>query len=328
MSVAPERVFGAVVPGVVNGGLPERCKALLRQQRKTWPMCRDGYASLERVQTRSLGFHGYALHLQYNPGRIVSTGAKVDPASIRQRRCFLCVGHLPPEQQALLYGDDLLILCNPAPIFPEHFTISHRDHRPQEIGPFTETMLRLAADLAPAYCLFYNGPRCGASAPDHFHFQAVPMGTIPAVVEAGSDALKVVRTVGRVDVATIAEYGRTVAVLRSRDAADLANVFLSFIAAWRRLLGSEEEPMMNVLSAAENGAHRLIVFLRRKHRPDAYFLEGEQQLMVSPAAVDIGGLVVTPREREFRSLNTASMAAIFKEVSADPGIVQQICEAL
>lgn len=328
MILAPERVFGAVVPGAQNGGLPERCKALLRQQRETWPMCRDGYASLDRVQTRSLGLHGYALHLQYNPGRIVSTGAKVDPASIRQRRCFLCVDHLPPEQHALLYGNDLLILCNPAPIFPEHFTISHREHRPQEIGPFTETMLRLASDLAPAYCLFYNGPRCGASAPDHLHFQAGPAGAIPTLVEAGTDAPKVLRTIGPVDVATIAEYGRTVAVLRSRDAGELANLFLHFIAVWRTLLRSDEEPMMNVLSAVENGVHRLIVFLRRKHRPDAYFLEGEQQVLVSPAAVDIGGFVVTPREREFRSLNEGSMAAIFKEVSTEPSILQQICEAL
>lgn len=328
MMLPAVRVFGVVEPGQTGDRLSAMCSALLTQQRGSWPMCRDGYASLEHVRTRSLGLHRYALHLQYNPGRMVSTGAKVDPASIRQRRCFLCVPHLPPEQHAVRYGQDLLILCNPVPIFSRHLTISHQDHRPQELGPFIDVMIRLAKDLSPDYCIFYNGPRCGASAPDHFHFQAAPKETIPVVNESMSDRRTVVRQTEGVEISTLPDYDRTVAIFRSPDVFGLAHVFGRFTEAWKRLDRSEEEPMMNVLCVEDGGGSRLIVFLRRKHRPDAYFLEGEAQMLVSPAAVDIGGLVITPREKEFNGLTSGSVSAIFREVSAEPSLIEQICGSL
>ncbi len=328
MMLSAERVFGIFEPGQAGDRLSAMCSALLSHQQISWPLCRDGYASLAHVRTRSVGLRQYALHVQFNPGRMVSTGAKVDPASIRQRRCFLCVPHLPPEQHAIRYGKDLLVLCNPAPIFSRHLTISHREHRPQELGPFIEVMIQLSRDLSPDYCTFYNGPRCGASAPDHFHFQAAPHETIPVVGESNSSARSFVREVKGVEISALPDYGRTVAVLRSENASELAGVFGRFVEAWKRLGHSDEEPMMNVLCAHQGRESRLIVFLRRRHRPEAYFLEGEAQVLVSPAAVDIGGLVITPREKEFNALSSDSVSAIFREVSAEPSLIEQIYGSL
>lgn len=327
MSVPESRVFAEVVPGAVIG-LSELCRSLLRQQRETWPMCREGYASLGSIQMRSLGLNGHVLQLQFNPGRIVSTGAKVDPASIKQRRCFLCVGHLPPEQQAIRYGRDLLILSNPAPIFPEHFTISHVEHCEQRLDRHAHTMLRLAADLAPAFSIFYNGPRCGASAPDHFHFQAAPLLAIPAVAEAAGSSSRPLRKIGNAELSTIPDYGRTVATLRGSDPEAVAAALDRFLAAWKRVDSHGDEPMMNVIATRMEKAYQVVIFLRRKHRPEAFFKEGDEQVLVSPAAVDIGGLVVTPREREFTSLTAEAMAGIFDEVSCGPEVLNQIVEAL
>lgn len=327
MSIPESRVFAEAVPGAVVG-LPELCRSLLRQQRGAWPMCRDGYASLASVQSRSLGLNGYALDLQFNPGRIVSTGAKVDPASIRQRKCFLCVEHLPPEQQGIGYGKDLLILCNPAPIFAEHFTISHRDHHEQRLAPHVHTLLRLAADLSPDFSVFYNGPRCGASAPDHFHFQAAPLSAIPVVAEAAGSSAAFVCEIGPVRVSTIPGYGRTIAALRGNDSEATAVAVERFLAAWQRADGHAEEPMMNVIASKMGGTYQVVVFLRRKHRPEAFFREGDEQVLVSPAAVDIGGLVITPREREFTTLTSAAIASIFEEVSCAPEVLEKIVEAL
>jgi hypothetical protein len=259
---------------------------------------------------------------------MVSTGARVDPASIRQRKCFLCVEHLPPEQQGIGYGKDLLILCNPAPIFAEHFTISHREHREQRLAPHVPTLLRLAADLGPDFSVFYNGPRCGASAPDHFHFQAAPLSAIPVVREASGSSTVSVCEIVSVRVSTIAGYGRTIATLRGNDAEAMAGAFERFLAAWQRVDGHGEEPMMNVIASRTGGEYQVVIFLRRKHRPEAFFKEGDGQVLVSPAAVDIGGLVITPREREFTTLTSDTIASIFDEVSCGPEVLEKIIEAL
>ena len=328
MILPAARVYGEFEPGQEQNRLPGMCASLLQQQRETWPMCREGYASLAQVRTKSLGIGRYSLHLQFNPGRIVSTGAKVDPATIRQRRCFLCVEHLPPEQHAMQYGRDLLILCNPAPIFSSHFTISHREHRPQAIEPYAEVMLQLSKDLSPEFCTFYNGPRCGASAPDHFHFQAAPLGAIPAMTEAASDSRSIIWNANGVEMSILPDYGRTAAIFHAKDASAMSNAFRRFVAGWRTLEGVNEEPMMNVLSAYHHGMFRLVVFLRSRHRPEAYFRKGEAQVLVSPATVDIGGLTVTPRSKEFDTLTPEALAGILLEVSADPSIMQKICETM
>lgn len=309
--------------------LPALCRKLFDHQRVNWPMCRDGVAALDSVETRAITCDGYTVHLQYNPRRIISTAAKVDAVSIKQRACFLCVDKLPQEQKGILFGEDYLILCNPAPIFREHFTIVHRDHRPQEIVSELDTMIALARAMAPAYTVFYNGPRCGASAPDHLHLQSVPRKAIPADAEVLSQSHRgSTRRLGNVEVSSVRSYGRSVVTLRGRKDDELVSAFGSFVNAWRMITGENAEPMMNVLCWHEEEWTTLVVFLRRKHRPDVYSAEGDAKVVISPAAVDIGGWIVTPVERDFRTVDAAMVRSIFAEVSLSDTDVNRIVEAL
>src|SRR2546423_11596990 len=158
------------------GDLAARAKRLLDEQVSEWGLLRENIAALGSVRTRSIPVDDFVLKVQFNPARLTSTAAKTDSKSIRERKCFLCAENRPPEQRGVDFGEDYLVLCNPFPIFPEHFTITHRAHRPQRIKDTFGDLLDLAAAMSPRYTVFYNGPKCGASAPDHLHFQAGDRG--------------------------------------------------------------------------------------------------------------------------------------------------------
>ena len=253
------------------------------------------------------------------------TGAKVDAQSIRERRCFLCVENLPEPQKGIVYKDEFLILCNPAPIFAEHFTISHIHHIPQLLGPFIPTMLDLARDLSPRLTVFYNGPRCGASAPDHMHFQANPTGIIPVEMSARDKSYRVFRlSLHSVDILTLRGFGRQVVVLESSEKDNLTAVLNKLVHSFARTLGVTEEPLINVLCSYTDGTWRVIVFPRSKHRPDLFFRKDEaERVLISPAAVDIGGLIVTPLEKDFNSVDASLVESIFQEVSLPPASVDE-----
>jgi hypothetical protein len=304
--------------------LAELPRQLLEQQKLTWPQLTMGYASLGTVRLREIHCRGFSVWLQFNPGRILSTGAKVDARSIRQRQCFLCVENLPELQKGILYKDEFLILCNPAPIFAEHFTISNIHHVPQIFAPYVLTMLDLARDLTPHLTVFYNGPKCGASAPDHMHFQANPMGLIPVETAAQEESRRVFRqSLNSVDVFTLRDFGRQVILLESRKRENLADLLNKVSDSLRQTVGAIEEPMINVLCSFADGAWRVIVFPRSKHRPDVYFKEEAERVLISPAAVDIGGLIVTPMEKDFKTVNPALVESIFQEVCLPPAIVDE-----
>lgn len=172
VAVPPDKVFlrfDASLDGLADASL-----RLLEAQRTAWPQLAEGVRALSSVRIRRLPLESTSVALQFNPVRIVSTSARVDSHTIRQRRCFLCVPHLPEPQQGILVSGEFLILCNPAPIFHGHYTISHVGHRPQQLHGNIRTLFGLARGLSPAFTVFYNGPQCGASAPDHLHFQASP----------------------------------------------------------------------------------------------------------------------------------------------------------
>ena len=79
-------------------------------------------------------FDGFKIKIQFNEGRIYSTSAKVDVDSVKNRSCFLCENNLPEEQKGIKLLENYLLLCNPYPVFPEHFTIVTVNHKPQEIS--------------------------------------------------------------------------------------------------------------------------------------------------------------------------------------------------
>src|SRR6266545_4548581 len=300
----------------MNGDFASRCHALLIQQKLTWELLRGNYASLEQVRTRTMAFDGFNIRLQYNPRRITSSAAKVDEESVKQRRCFLCPAHLPRNQRALPFEDGYLILCNPFPIFPEHFTIPNGQHLPQLLNGSFATMLRLSEAMGSRYTLFYNGPKCGASAPDHVHFQAgtrdlMPLDwEYPAIKARNGSAL----------IESEAGSAYSISCLRhffSLESADEGWLQQAYQVVYRSLSdgGADgEEPMINVLCSYQNEQWRVIVFPRAKHRPNFFFAQGDDQILLSPAAVDLGGLCITPVERDFERLTADHLTQMFQEV--------------
>jgi hypothetical protein len=305
------------------------CSELFAQQQSAWQQMAEGYASLESVHVREIICSGFTVKVQFNPKRIVSTGADVDPAVINKRKCFLCCENLPEEQQGILYRNDYLILCNPVPIFPEHYTISSMRHTPQDFESSVDAMLDLARDLSPDYAIFYNGPECGASAPDHLHFQASPRLAIPVERDA-VNVQKRKRFYYKDHVAgfTLMNYGRMVLIIESTDKNQLLTFIHTLFIEWKNLLHLTKEPMVNVHCSYQENIWRLIIFPRHKHRPDIYFKEGSNRVLISPAAVDMGGLIVTPLEKDFLHVDAKLIEDIFAEVSEKQEIVNNILETM
>jgi ATP adenylyltransferase/5',5'''-P-1,P-4-tetraphosphate phosphorylase II len=320
-----QKVFASFNPRLPGDSLADLAISLLKEQKSKWRQLADGYESLDSVKVREIYCDGFSTWLQFNPKRIISTSANVDDKSIRERKCFLCLENLPDEQKGVLYRDEFLILCNPAPIFSRHFTISTVRHTRQEIGKFIGTLLSLSKELSPEFIVFYNGPRCGASAPDHMHFQASPSWSIPVERDAGDVQRRVLRKKeGAVSFLTLRRYGRQVLLLESEVESELESSFLNLISVMQRVAQATEEPMLNLLCSYQKNAWRVIIFPRRKHRPDVYFREGEARVLISPAAVDIGGLVVTPVERDYERVDAKMIENIFEEVSVDQDVLEKI----
>ena len=324
-----ERRSSAVFDGRGGTPLADMAVALLERQKKTWPGLAGGYEALGEARLREIRGDGWGVKIQFNPRRIVSSGARVDPETIRRRPCFLCSDNLPPEQQAILYRDDYLVLCNPMPIFPGHLTIAHRRHLPQSLPENMLTFLRLAVDFGPRMTLFYNGPRAGASAPDHLHFQAAPAGLMPVEKEI-LDPRK--RTGARrrdgVEICRTAGLARGILVIEGKEEGNVAAAVGELIEALGRLTSSAGEPLLNILCARTGEGWRLILFPRRKHRPDAYFRKGGKRHLISPGAVDMGGIIITPREEDFLALTPDLVRGIFREVAFDDAAVDALLDAI
>ena len=309
-----ETELAPFAPGNDQAG---KAHALLEQQKGVWELLRTGYETLQSVRTKVLDFDGFQIKVQFNPGRLISTVAKVDATSIKERKCFLCTENLPPAQRGIPCDGEYLVLCNPFPIFPEHFTISSVRHTPQAIRDSFPTFLNLTRELGERYTVFYNGPRCGASAPDHLHFQAGNRAYLPIDAEYEilkkargtpifeSDALRAYR---------LENYLRRFITLESPDASLLVRAFATLYEALQEGETAGEEPMLNVLGFYTNGQWRVHVFPRAKHRPAFYFKEGPEKLLISPAAVELSGICTTPREEDFGKVTRQHIADMYKEV--------------
>ena len=309
--------------------LSDLADGLLERQKENWTGLAKGYEALAKSRLRELRGDGWGVKVQFNPRRIVSSGANLDPESLRRRPCFLCLENLPPEQQAILYRDDYLVLCNPMPIFPGHLTIAHRRHLPQSLPENMPTFLRLAVDFGPRTTLFYNGPRAGASAPDHLHFQAAPAGLLPVEKEI-LDSRKRTRARWRdgVEICRTAGLARGILVIEGKEEGNVAAAAGEVIAALGRSATSDGEPLLNMLCTRTGDGWRLILFPRRKHRPDAYFREGGERILISPGAADMGGMIITPREEDFLALTPDLVAGIFREVAFDDAAADTLLDVL
>jgi ribosomal protein S18 acetylase RimI-like enzyme len=309
--------------------LPELCLELLTEQKKVWPGLREAYESLKGVRERDVRRRGCPIRLQYNPGRIKNSLAGVGEGNAKERRCFLCLDNLPEGQKGILYRSEYLILCNPMPVFSSHFTISHLDHRHQAVAESIGTLLQLMTDFGSDWMVLYNGPQCGASAPDHLHFQAGPSGEIPIEKEIqGAKRLSLTTRVDSVLLYRISDLGREVIVLEGDDPMAVIRAFEGFLNALKNILLTSEEPMINIAGFRKERKWHLVIFPRRKHRPGAFFKEGDARVVVSPGVIDMGGLLITPVERDFYRLDAAAAEGIYREVSLEGKTVERAIEAL
>jgi hypothetical protein len=316
----------------LRGGndLAARGHALLRQQKETWPLLKTGYAGLADVRTRTLDMDGFSIRVQWNPARIVSSSADVDAESIRRRKCFLCPANLPAGQRGILFADSYLVLCNPYPIFQEHFTIAHTSHTLQRIGPSFGTMIDLAHAMQKRYMLIYNGPRSGASAPDHMHFQAGGKGFLPLEQDIGRLMAEgeVLSDTGTMQVVAVEAQLRRYVALRSGERESLIRGLRAVESVLAGVTGEKEEPMMNMLAWFDRGAWTVLIFPRSRHRPSVYFAQGDERILVSPAAVDCGGVLITPLEKDFRRLTADQVRRMFGEIFLSGETFRSVCANL
>ncbi len=320
-----DRIF-ATYPGGKQKSLTGLCLNFLEEQKKSWPGLAHSYQNLANISTRSISCNSYKVDLQFNPQRAVSSGAAVDRESIKNRPCFLCTDNLPAQQQGILYRKDYLILCNPASIFDKHFTIAHLRHQPQTIAASLIMLTNLAYDLAPGFTVFYNGPACGASAPDHLHLQAIPKNALPFMETSKTQSP--IKEISGVNFYTGEKLDRAVVIMSGKSRKSLQEQFNRLIKITQKITSSGSEPMFNVLCTYEDNTWRLIIFLRQKHRPDAFFLEGEKRIFVSLGAIDMAGVIITPMEVDFHRLDATAIRDIYREVSLNQDKLHKIVEEL
>ena len=296
--------------------LQEQVNELFEQQLSAWEMARNNFEGLKTVQIREFDFDGFGVKVQFNPARMVSSGAKVDAKTIAQRKCFLCAANRPEVQRGIEWRDyDILI--NPFPIFTRHLTIPRREHVDQRLVPYINDMFDLARELTD-FVVFYNGPKCGASAPDHMHFQAGNADFLPLVGDyfnlksKGKCTMHNAQcTIGGVDIYTIDDYLRVVYCIESVDKDALREAFMKL---YNSLVEEEGvEPMMNVVCLYREGRWYLFVIPRGAFRPWQYTAEGDEQLLVSPATVEVSGLFITPVKEHFERITKEDVVDILNQ---------------
>ncbi len=294
--------------------IQQKTNVFIEEQIVAWPLLRSNHETLNDALIRTFSFDGFTIQIQFNPKRITSSAALVDKESIEKRPCFLCTANRPHEEGSLAFGEYYEILCNPFPIFRKHLTISHVEHTPQVIDSEFSSMLDLSLAL-PEMVVFYNAPACGASAPDHMHFQAGNRGFLPIEEELNSLLNKHGQVLVKRDGFTASSVDdglRRFMVLESRQKEPIEDAF-SLISGFMRRMAEGEEPMLNILSYYNKG-WQILVFPREKHRPWQYFDDGDENILLSPAAVDMGGTLITPLEKDFLKIDRGDIEDIFHQI--------------
>ena len=281
------------------------------RQLEMWEDARHRFRDLKHVEVHQLSDQ---LKVQFNPARIVSTGAKIDKHTLGERPCFLCERNRPKEQMTKQIDDHFQLLVNPFPILPVHFTIPATKHQPQSIYRHYGEMHRLLS-LHSELMVFYNGPKCGASAPDHLHFQAGTSGVLPLQTNWQRLSRSLTDVISLNDdekISVLRDFLVPAFVIISKSEDSDEELFHRLYRSMP-MRGDESEPMMNIIAWRKGDEFISVVIPREKHRPDAYFAEGEAQMMVSPGALDMAGLIITPREEDFSKINLDKATALLRE---------------
>lgn len=294
-------------------------------QLSRWPLACENFRALKNVRVRDIDAGGLTVRLQFNPARMISSAAKLDKADIAKRRCFLCRDNRPTEQIMLKHegrkGKKYHILVNPYPIFPDHLVVAADSHVDQSILHRYVDMLDLARRYN-GFTFFYNGPRSGASAPDHHHFQAAPKGLIPlqedvdrCIAEENEEScLKSVSSIQDAKLYHYEKFTKGVFVLRSDTVKSAAKLFYRLLDC-AELPEGETEPMFNLFSYYKGGEYRSIIVFRSRHRSHHYFSDGPDHLTMSPGCADMGGVFIVPVESEYEKITEDLLNEMIAEVS-------------
>ena len=306
----------------------EQVNKFLEDQLAVWPMAAGNFKALEGVKVKDLDVDGMKIKVQFNPARIVSSSAKVDAKSLKERKCFLCGANRPEVQTGIEWGPDgkYIILINPFPIFPRHLTIPDQSHVDQLVVDRIKDMMDLAAEL-DGYTVFYNGPKCGASAPDHMHFQAGNSDFLTIAEAIENAELKTLATDGDATLALVDSLPLNVFVIDATDHAAGERLFRRLYDAMPVPEG-EAEPMMNLLCYATPAGERLVVIPRKRHRPSFYGMDTDDQMLLSPASVDMGGVFITPLEKDFDRVDADLIRRIFDELCLSNDEISEIASKI
>ena len=297
------------------------------RQLEKWEAARQRYHDLRGSKTRELVVGSSSIQVQWNPARMVSTGAKMDKKTIAERPCFLCEQNRPKEQIKKDIDGQYELLVNPFPILPQHFTIPSLKHQPQRILNSYGEIHKLLEEY-PEMMVFYNGPQCGASAPDHAHFQAGTCGVLPLQMSwkrLSSNLTKIVSINDNEDISLIEDYHCTALLIRSRSQYGDEQLFRRLYDA---LPDMDPEPMMNIVAWRRDEDFLSVVFPRTKHRPECYYAEGDEQYIISPGALDMAGLIITPRQEDFDRLTPEKALSILNEITLSGDALQQVLDIL
>lgn len=302
----------------------DRIHKFVGDQLSRWPLACDNFRALKNVRVREMTVGGLTVKLQFNPARMISSAAKLNKEDIARRRCFLCRENRPPEQIMMKFdgrkGKRYHILVNPYPIFPDHLVIAADRHVDQSIRNRYVDMLDLARKYT-GYIFFYNGPKSGASAPDHHHFQAAPAGMIPLVNDV--DRLFAGQKSGLPEPTAVIQDSRLyhydgfttgVFALRAETVKSAAKLFYRLLDC-ADIPEGETEPMFNLYSYWKDGEFRSVVIFRSRHRSHHYFSDGPDHLTMSPGCADMGGVFIVPVEEEYEKLTPGLLNEMVREVS-------------
>lgn len=313
-----------------NVNYNNKVRILLEYQKATWPLLSDNYKALKSVQVRSFKHDDYSIKLQYNPKRVRSTNAQVDAESVAKRKCFLCLQNLPGKQKGLIANSDYFILCNPYPIYKEHFTVSSAEHSPQAIKVRFKQILYFSRML-PDFSIIYNGPLCGASAPDHFHLQAGNRGFLP-VEDDYREHLKQNRktliSTSEGSIFSFNNYYCNLLAIESVEATVCTNFFDLIYKSIQEVTNTGSEPMMNIISWYDAKTWKTLIYLRKKHRPRQYFEKGKRKITISPGAVDMGGFCIIPDEHEFQEVTKDDLLDIYSQVTISKELYKLLIEKI
>ncbi|MDL2231620.1 DUF4922 domain-containing protein [Porphyromonadaceae bacterium OttesenSCG-928-L07] len=306
-----------------KNNLEEQVFKLFHSQLYEWEMLREKYDELKKIKVRSIPLSKCTLYATFNPARKRSSISKTDIKSIRERPCFLCEKNRPKEQRGIVILDKYEILVNPYPLFEHHFTIPTLEHTDQRLNKERlKDMLTIAAAL-PSFSIFYNGPKCGASAPDHFHFQAGDRHRMPVEEEKEKNP-EILFESDTFQIKAKADGVRRYITIEGEDKKRILDSITTIIRFIGRYVPNDPEPMINIIVFYENRKWNVSIFPRTGHRPSQFFEEGEKQLVFSPGVVDFGGFLTFPFEEDFEIITPELLKDMFSQLTIGTNEFRQL----